>query len=74
MNIKTLILVLGIASIALTSCSNAGEEKAAETSKYSYESIENDPFGLRIYTLDNGLEVYISENHAEPRIQTNIAV
>lgn len=41
---------------------------------YKYESVEGDPFGLRVYTLDNGLKVYISENHAEPRVQTNIAV
>jgi len=74
MNFKSLILVLGIASIAFTSCSNSTQESAAETSKYTYETVENDPFGLRIYTLDNGLKVYISENHAEPRIQTNIAV
>lgn len=43
-------------------------------SKYPYESVPNDPFGLRIYTLSNGLKIYISENHAEPRVQTNIAV
>lgn len=66
--------MLSIASISLTSCSDSGNESAKETSKYSYESVENDPFGLRIYTLNNGLKVYISENHAEPRIQTNIAV
>jgi zinc protease len=41
---------------------------------YSYKTFENDPFDLRLYTLDNGLKVYISENHAEPRVQTNIAV
>lgn len=43
-------------------------------SKYPYESVENDPFGMRVYTLDNGLKVYISVNKAEPRVQTNIAV
>jgi len=43
-------------------------------SKYPYESVPNDPFGMRIYTLDNGLKIYISVNKAEPRVQTNIAV
>ena len=57
----------------LLGCSGGGEV-AEETSKYAYQSLENDPFGLRIYTLDNGLKVYISENHTEPRVQTNIAV
>lgn len=56
-----------------TSCGDHANE-AETASKYKYESVENDPFGLRIYTLDNGLKVYISENHAEPRVQTNIAV
>ena len=27
-----------------------------------------------IYTLDNGLKIYMSVNNDEPRIQTNIAV
>jgi len=39
-----------------------------------YQSFENDPMHVRIYTLDNGLKVYISVNHDEPRIQTLIAV
>lgn len=43
-------------------------------SKYSYESVKGDPMKARIYTLDNGLKVYMAENHEEPRIQTYIAV
>jgi len=39
-----------------------------------YESIENDPMNARIYTLDNGLKVYLSVNKDQPRIQTYIAV
>lgn len=39
-----------------------------------YETIENDPMKVRIYTLDNGLKVYMSVNKSEPRIQTYIAV
>lgn len=41
---------------------------------YSYESIPNDPMQTRIYTLKNGLKVYISVNKEKPRIQTYIAV
>lgn len=67
---KQLLWSAALALSLLTSCSN--EDKA--TSPYTYESVEGDPFGLRIYTLQNGLKVYISENHSEPRIQTNIAV
>lgn len=39
-----------------------------------YESVDNDPMGVRIYTLSNGLKVYMSVNKDEPRIQTYIAV
>ncbi|MGB0892340.1 MAG: M16 family metallopeptidase, partial [Flavobacteriaceae bacterium] len=41
---------------------------------FSYETVENDPTGLRLYTLDNGLKVYLSKNTDEPKIQTYIAV
>ena len=41
---------------------------------YSYESVPGDPMNTRIYTLDNGLKVYMSVNKDEPRIQTYIAV
>ncbi|MEG0890518.1 MAG: insulinase family protein [Bacteroidales bacterium] len=42
--------------------------------KYSYESVPNDPINARIYTLDNGLKIYMTVNKDEPRIQANIAV
>lgn len=45
-----------------------------ETSLYSYESVANDPMKARIYTLDNGLKVYMTVNKETPRIQTYIAV
>lgn len=39
-----------------------------------YEKVASDPLKTRIYTLDNGLKVYMSVNKDEPRIQTYIAV
>lgn len=45
-----------------------------ETSPYKYETIPNDPLKARIYTLDNGLKVYMTVNKETPRIQTYIAV
>jgi len=62
------LLIVGI--FALSQIAHS----APVDSKYPYESVPNDPFSLRIYTLSNGLKIYISENHAEPRVQTNIAV
>jgi predicted Zn-dependent peptidase len=41
---------------------------------YAYEEVANDPYKARIYTLNNGLKVYLSKNADEPRIQTVIAV
>lgn len=41
---------------------------------HKYESVEGDPMQSRIYTLDNGLKVYLSVNKDQPRIQTYIAV
>ncbi len=42
--------------------------------QYKYETYENDPTGLRLYTLDNGLKVYLAKNQDEPKIQTFVAV
>ena len=33
---------------------------AAACSKYKYETVAGDPLNTRIYTLDNGLKVYMS--------------
>lgn len=59
---KLIVTLLGV--ILLVSCGK----------KYEYESVEGDPMGVRIYTLKNGLKVYTSVNHDEPRIQAFVAV
>lgn len=41
---------------------------------YSYESVPNDPMQSRIYTLKNGLKIYLTVNKEKPRVQTYIAV
>ncbi|MBL7951616.1 MAG: insulinase family protein [Flavobacteriales bacterium] len=41
---------------------------------YTFTSVPGDPLQARIYTLDNGLQVWLSRNADAPRIQTNIAV
>ena len=41
---------------------------------YNYESVPNDPMQTRIYTLKNGLKIYLSVNKEKPRVQTYIAV
>ena len=42
--------------------------------EYKYETVPGDLTKTRIYTLDNGLRVYLSVNKEKPRIQTYIAV
>ena len=39
-----------------------------------YVTVPGDMMQTRIYTLDNGLKVYLSVNNEKPRIQTYIAV
>ncbi|NVO19058.1 MAG: insulinase family protein [Bacteroidetes bacterium] len=41
---------------------------------FKYESVPNDPLGTRIYTLENGLKVYLTVYKETPRIYTAIAV
>ncbi|MBT5274072.1 MAG: insulinase family protein, partial [Flavobacteriales bacterium] len=40
----------------------------------NYETAANDPLKARVYTLDNGLKVYLTSYNDAPRVQTNIAV
>ncbi|MDR2971372.1 MAG: insulinase family protein [Bacteroidales bacterium] len=41
---------------------------------YPYETAPNDPLNARIYKLENGLTVYLTQYQEAPRIQTYIAV
>ena len=59
------------------SCVNKDESRtktATDSNGYTYEYVEGDPSNARIYTLENGLKVYLAVNKDEPRIQTLIAV
>src|SRR5574344_1032959 len=47
---------------------------AAPSKEYKIERVEKDPMNTIIYTLENGLKVYMSVNKEEPRVQTYIAV
>ena len=47
---------------------------AISAKDYKYTTVEGDPTQTRIYTLDNGLKVYLSVNKEKPRLQANIAV
>ena len=46
----------------------------SQAKDYQYKTVAGDLTKTRIYTLDNGLKVYLSVNPEKPRIQTYIAV
>jgi predicted Zn-dependent peptidase len=47
---------------------------ASAQKNYTYQTVVDDPMHVRIYTLDNGLKVYMTVYKDAPRIQTLIAV
>lgn len=46
----------------------------ASAYRYDYRTVEGDPLGTLMYTLPNGLKIYMTVNKDQPRIQTYIAV
>ncbi|MBQ3658653.1 MAG: insulinase family protein, partial [Bacteroidales bacterium] len=58
---KKLCFVLITALFAMVSCNK-------------YQSYEGDPMKTKIYTLDNGLKIFMTVNKDEPRMQTAICV
>ena len=49
-------------------------EGTSEDGQYTYKKVKDDPMGVRIYELENGLKVKTSVNRDEPRIQTMVSV
>ena len=61
---KKILFILGLMVLGMS----------AQAKEYKYETIDGDLLKTRIYTLDNGLKVFLSVNAEKPRIQTYIAV
>ena len=61
---KKLVLLWGLVLLGLS----------AQAKDYRYETVPGDLMKTRIYTLENGLKVYLSVNTEKPRLQTYIAV
>ncbi|MDR1764012.1 MAG: insulinase family protein [Dysgonamonadaceae bacterium] len=72
---KNIILLL-VSVLILSACHEKGHKslEKKDANGFAYEEVTNDPFKARIYTLNNGLKVYLAKNANEPRIQTVIAV
>ncbi len=74
---KTHLLFILLLSFLTFNCkteTNTKEKINKDANGFTYETYANDPTGLRLYTLNNGLKVYLSKNTDEPKIQTYIAV
>lgn len=46
----------------------------ASAGKYDFQTVPGDPLDTKMYTLENGLKIFMSVNKDQPRIQTIIAV
>jgi predicted Zn-dependent peptidase len=64
--------------VALVACTGTAQKystsKKTDSNGYTYEVVKNDPLKTRIYTLKNGLKVYLSPNPDEPRVSCRIGV
>ena len=78
--VKNHIFLSALSVLFLVACQKQSKlesfvtESHQDKNGYTYESVTNDPTGLRLYTLDNGLKVYLSQNNDAPTIQTYVAV
>ena len=74
--ITKLFLGIVFTTISIVSFGQSDKYKLVEGNSggIPYKSYANDPLGVRIYTLSNGLTVYLSAYKDAPRIQTYIAV
>lgn len=59
------LAILAITSLCMVGC---------KQTKYDYRTVKGDPLQTKIYTLPNGLKIYMTVNKEQPRIQTYIAV
>ncbi len=64
-------IIIFVLIIQFVSCSKT---EIVQSGKYSYETVKGDPLKARIYTLDNGLKVYMTVYKDAPRIQTMIPI
>lgn len=74
---KKVLLISILAVIFLVGCNTQGKFKTVQktdSNGYKYEYVENDELKTRIYTLENGLKVYISPNSLEPRFTGLVGV
>lgn len=75
-NLSTALSMIGLALLLVpfVSCDDTNAKAAENKQEKNYVSYEGDPMQTRIYTLENGLKVYLSVNKEAPRVNTAIAI
>lgn len=71
---KHLSFILLLLSFSVFAQTEKYQTQTLTENGYSYEAVTNDPLKVRIYTLANGLKVYMTVYKDAPRIQTYVAV
>lgn len=73
-NFTSISLKFFITVLIITLGASIGFSEEKRNYKYPYKTVGNDPLKARMYTLDNGLTVYMTVYKDAPRIQTYIVV
>lgn len=68
------VMLLGLVLVACGPSEQPYETKTATENGYTYEYVAGDAMKTRIYTLDNGLKVYLSDYENAPRVHVFIPV
>jgi predicted Zn-dependent peptidase len=68
------LLVLFVVSSCTQSNQKFTTVQKTDANGYTYEEVKNDPLKARIYTLKNGLKVFLSPNQDEPRVSCLVGV
>src|SRR6478609_7728871 len=72
--LSLLVISLFIFSLIRAQTTEHTVQTLKDANGFTYETVTNDPLQARIYTLPNGLKVYLTVYKDAPRIQTYIAV
>ncbi|MDW3192367.1 MAG: insulinase family protein [Cytophagales bacterium] len=68
------VMLMGLIIYACGPSEQPYETKTATENGYTYEYVVGDPMNTRIYTLENGLKVYLSDYENAPRVHVFIPV
>src|SRR5690606_14461107 len=68
------ILFIGLNSFLPAVAQKTHKWEEAESGRYKYRYVSDDPMNARFYTLKNGFTVILTEKSIEPRVTAQIAV